>query len=673
MQIDELKVTVGEVCEGYFNDAEEGVVGYDERLDIRPKYQREFVYKDAQRDEVIRTVMKGLPLNVIYWCKVKKEDGSEGFEVLDGQQRTISLCEYVDGTFSVDDKYFYNLPADKKQQILDYPLFVYVCDGTDSEKLEWFRIINIAGEELTDQELRNAVYAGSWTSDAKRYFSKTGCAAGTLAGDYLKGASIRQEYLETAIFWAASAEGKTIEAYMAEHQNDPSAVQLWNYFRSVIDWVQAIFPKKRKEMKGLPWGIFYNQHGKRTDLDPKKLETEIQRLMGDEDVTKKSGIYEYLLTGEEKKLSIRSFDRRDALAAYEKQGHKLNDLGITVKGTSYDIFQDKFQEDENCLFNMVKARYLEHGYGLSQDKEESIRIDVRSIIMVYRERQGQTATRLQNAKHIMLTSNNAIANVSKKYESNRSIQAGHIPACISADLFGAILWLNSPIQMQEYQKQKLLADCYAFLKPNKVLLEKYIQSLDEARAADKIDEKTFLFLRTHKVVLDSLMDITQGDYARFNSNTYLEVYDDIQSKAQKRYRDEAASHEQTRKELEDVKARAIKESSEKDQAIQKLVERVQSLEDAQQRSAERAFEKKVNIWGWVSTLIIAGIPYVVLIVGIEIAKTKLTDISWKSAYGIAGAVIATAVVGLLFTKTKKLCFQKVRQYLKNRYKNDDQN
>ena len=232
MDIKELKVTIGEVCEGYFNDAEEGVVGYDERLDIRPKYQREFVYKDAQRDEVIRTVMKGLPLNVIYWCKVKKDDGSDGFEVLDGQQRTISVCEYVDGSFSVDDKYFYNLPKDKKEQILNYPLFVYVCDGTDSEKLEWFRIINIAGERLTDQELRNAVYAGSWTSDAKRYFSKTGCAADTLGGDYLKGSSIRQEYLETAILWAASAENKSIEAYMAEHQNDPSAVQLWNYFRS---------------------------------------------------------------------------------------------------------------------------------------------------------------------------------------------------------------------------------------------------------------------------------------------------------------------------------------------------------------------------------------------------------------------------------------------------------
>ena len=318
MQIEQRNVTVGEVAEGYFNDAEEGVTGYDDRLDIRPKYQREFVYNNAQRDEVIRTIMKGLPLNVMYW--VKTSEGS--YEVMDGQQRTIAFCEYIDGAFSVDDKYFYNLPSDQKKAILDYELFIYVCDGADSEKLDWFRIINIAGEKLTDQELRNAVYAGSWTSDAKRYFSKTGCAAQGLAGDYLKGASIRQEYLETAILWAASAEGKTIEGYMAEHQHDPSAVQLWNYFRSVIDWVQAIFPKYRREMKGLPWGLFYNEYGSRSNLDPKKLEAEVQRLMGDEDVTKKSGIYEYLLTGDERKLSIRSFDRRDALAAYEQQGHR---------------------------------------------------------------------------------------------------------------------------------------------------------------------------------------------------------------------------------------------------------------------------------------------------------------------------------------------------------------
>lgn len=120
-----------------------------------------------------------------------------------------------------------------------------MSDGTDSEKLDWFRIINIAGEQLTDQELRNAVYAGSWTADAKRYFSKSGCAADKFAGDYLKGSSIRQEYLETAISWAAAAEDKSIEAYMAEHQNDPSAIQLWNYFSlcgkyKLIPWLSML-------------------------------------------------------------------------------------------------------------------------------------------------------------------------------------------------------------------------------------------------------------------------------------------------------------------------------------------------------------------------------------------------------------------------------------------------
>lgn len=323
MIVEERKVTIREVTENYFNDAEEGVTGYDDRLDIRPKYQREFVYKDEQRDEVIRSVMRGLPLNVIYWAKT----GDDNYEVLDGQQRTISFCEYVDGSFSVDDKYFSNLPTDIQNQILDYELFVYVCDGTDSEKLEWFKIINIAGERLTDQELRNAVYAGPWVTDAKRYFSKTGCAANTVAGDYLKGSSIRQEYLETAISWAADKDNISIEEYMARHQHNPTAQSLWSYFRSVIEWVQSVFLKVRREMKGLPWGLYYNEHGKRTDLDPAKLELEVQKLLGDEDVTKKSGIYEYLLTGNEKALSIRAFERRDKLQAYEKQNHKCNLCG----------------------------------------------------------------------------------------------------------------------------------------------------------------------------------------------------------------------------------------------------------------------------------------------------------------------------------------------------------
>ena len=168
MKIDLHEITVREVCNGYINNDEEGVVGFGGKLNIRPKYQREFVYKDKQRDEVINTVRKNFPLNVMYW--IKNEDGT--FEVLDGQQRTISLCDYVACVFSINDMYFHNLQQSEKDQILDYKLMIYFCEGTDREKLDWFKIINIAGEKLTDQELRNAVYTGPWLSDAKRYFSK---------------------------------------------------------------------------------------------------------------------------------------------------------------------------------------------------------------------------------------------------------------------------------------------------------------------------------------------------------------------------------------------------------------------------------------------------------------------------------------------------------------------
>ena len=332
MEIRERKVTVREIAEGYIDSNVEGVRGFGGRLDIRPQYQREFIYKEEQRDEVIRTVYKGFPLNVMYWVDRGEEVEASGlprYEVMDGQQRTISLCEYVAGSFSVffpgsawSEMQFYNLPSDIQKKILDYELFVYVCSGTDSEKLEWFKIINIAGEELTPQEIRNAVYAGAWVTDAKRYFSKPGCPASKVAGDYLKGSSIRQEFLETAIYWAASKEGKSIEAYMAEHSKDPLAQGLWSYFNSVIDWVKAVFPKTRKEMKGLPWGILYNERRSRTDLDPAALEERISELLADDDVTRASCVYEYLLTGDERKLSIRQFDKRTAAAAYEKQGRK---------------------------------------------------------------------------------------------------------------------------------------------------------------------------------------------------------------------------------------------------------------------------------------------------------------------------------------------------------------
>lgn len=311
MRIELNEITIREIVKDYVDNFEEGVKGYGGLLDIRPKYQREFVYDDKKRNAVIDTINKGFPLNVMYW--VKNEDGT--FEVLDGQQRTISFCQYVNNDFSIDNRAFHNLTKVEQDKILDYKCMIYFCEGNDKEKLDWFKIINIAGERLTDQELRNAVYTGTWLTSAKAKFSKTGCAAYSLGKDYISGKLNRQEYLETAISWIN--DGK-IEQYMSEHQHDPNSNELWFYFLSVIEWVKNTFIVYRPIMKGINWGELYNAY-KSDTFDTKHLEESIQKLMLDDDVTKKTGIYHYLLTRKEKHLNIRAFSEAEKIQTYERQ------------------------------------------------------------------------------------------------------------------------------------------------------------------------------------------------------------------------------------------------------------------------------------------------------------------------------------------------------------------
>ena len=317
MKIDIQKVLVRDLVDQYEDREEEGVVGYHGKLDIRPPYQREFVYKPKQRDAVIRSVRARFPINVMYWSK---DSSNDTYEVLDGQQRTISLCEFVENGFPVDDKYFHNLTPDEQEKILNYELHVYVCEGKESDKLAWFEIINTAPEKLTDQELRNAVYSGPWLASAKAYFSKPNCPASDIGKHLVKGSAIRQELLELAIEWINEGD---VRGYMAKHQHDETALPLWEHYEKVINWATNLFPNlvgKYKEMKSVDWGPLYKHcQDKGKTFNPKALESRVKELMKNKDVESKSGIYAYLLTGEEKHLNLRQFDDNEKREAYENQ------------------------------------------------------------------------------------------------------------------------------------------------------------------------------------------------------------------------------------------------------------------------------------------------------------------------------------------------------------------
>ena len=326
MEIVRKKISIRNLVENYEDNGEDGIFGFNKKLDIRPPYQREFVYDSEKRSAVIDTVIKGFPLNTMYWANKENDE----FEIIDGQQRTISICQFVEGVFSFNDLYFHNFQDDQKEKFLDYELTVYQCKGTPSERLDWFRVINIAGETLSEQELRNATYSGTWVTDAKRYFCKSGGPAYQLGKEYLSGSANRGKYLETTIKWIKD-DSNTISEYMGAMQLNEDASDLWNYYVNVIEWVKKTFTTYRSKMKNVQWGLLYNDF-KDKSFNSEEIEEQVKKLFIDDDVSNKSGIYEYVLRGDEKFLNIRAFTEQQKIEMYERQNRKCK-----IRNLEYDI------------------------------------------------------------------------------------------------------------------------------------------------------------------------------------------------------------------------------------------------------------------------------------------------------------------------------------------------
>jgi len=331
MDIELKHIKVKDILNGFIDNDDDGVFAYNGKLAIRPPYQREFVYDLEKSESVLQTVVKGFPLNIMYWVQTKGdsfESEDAEFEILDGQQRTLSIMKYLKHQFSINlngKKYYWDsLPDDVYDSIVEYELMIYVCKGTTSEKLDWFRVVNIGGEKLTDQELRNSVYTGEWLTDAKKYFSKRTCAAKRLSDKYITGDPNRQELLEKALKGICENQKiKDITDYMSKHQKDSDAKELWDYFQDVIEWIENVFPKYYADMKGVDWLHLFNKYHS-NKYDGNSFAEETKKLHLNEDIQKYSGIYEFLLARPfdpyaGRFLNLRGFEERDKIAAYNKQ------------------------------------------------------------------------------------------------------------------------------------------------------------------------------------------------------------------------------------------------------------------------------------------------------------------------------------------------------------------
>lgn len=329
------KYSVEKVLDGFvYNELEgKGLFGLAGRLVIQPEYQRHYIYGDGKRDvAVIDSLLKGYPLGLIYF---NVDSANDKLEVLDGQQRITSVGRFVTGKFAIKvagkEQVFSSLPKNDQQKILDSELLVYECEGTESEIKEWFQTVNIAGVPLNKQELLNAIYSGPFITMAKAEFSNSQNSNMQKWSSYIKGDPKRQEILAEALEWASSAEGASVDGYLAQHRGDTTITGLKNYFNSVIDWISSVFIRPPdREMRGLEWGRLYEKYHS-TSYNPAQIDADINMLRADPAVESRKGIYEYLLSGktESQLLNVRIFDAKTKAAAYDQQTQKAKAAGVS--------------------------------------------------------------------------------------------------------------------------------------------------------------------------------------------------------------------------------------------------------------------------------------------------------------------------------------------------------
>jgi len=326
---------VSDIVEGFvFNEFEgRGLFGLSGELTIQPEYQRNYLYAEGNKEAaVIRSLLRGYPLGLIYFNDVSES----AFEVLDGQQRITAIGRFTTGKFAIHDvnrkeQVYSSLPSDSQAKIMKSELLVYHCKGEESEIKEWFDTINMKGFELNVQERLNAIYSGPFITLARAAFNDKRNANIQKWNAYIKGSTLRQEFLASALKWVSAPKGMSVEAYMAENRYKNDIGELQSYFDAVIEWASTTFLEvASKSMQGLEWGSLYEQyHG--NSYSSKQVSEEAMRLLADRCVTSKSGVFEYVLSGGTKPqlLEVRVFDDNTKETVYTQQTVAAKKRGVS--------------------------------------------------------------------------------------------------------------------------------------------------------------------------------------------------------------------------------------------------------------------------------------------------------------------------------------------------------
>lgn len=157
----------------------------NKQLKLAPEFQRRAVWKSGAKSFLIDTIIKGLPIPIIFLRDVRTSADSYVpiREIIDGQQRIRTVLSFVCPEYLTDynpirdaftvtkahnkeiaGRSFSELDAEIKRQILDYEFDAHILPSRidDREIIQIFRRMNSTSYTVNKQELRNSEYFGEF-------------------------------------------------------------------------------------------------------------------------------------------------------------------------------------------------------------------------------------------------------------------------------------------------------------------------------------------------------------------------------------------------------------------------------------------------------------------------------------------------------------------------------
>lgn len=374
----------------------------------------------------------------------------------------------------------------------------------------------------------------------------------------------------------------------------------------------------------------------------------------------------------------------EVVSRIENIEEELKGFGVRIMRTEYDVSEDKFQECERTLQQMLEERYRNQGRIISEQRLRGIAVDIRSIVFASRYRHGYRPTHLYDARHLLVSLNSAVAGVAYDYMRKSEGRQDVIPACVSADVLGSALWLFSPVELTGYHRLRFLADCYALTNPSRALLEVYSKTLRKVREKGMITEEQFIKCRASSVMRRPLAACVSGNSDDFTEKTCLDLVEEMEERERFRLGEAVRmEREQANKkkeaaigakdlEIEALRVKARKELDAKDKELgdvrTRSLENAQKAEDLDKLVASTARQKKklIRIVSAVVIWTLLGIP-AFGVSALMVSRVKLLSEVMEKFYvspfwsgGILGVVVAI-VVGW-----KTPCLKVVSDFLERR-------